>query len=107
VSTETATLTLNGIDYPLRWDLRALFRLQGLPHAPAPETYADPARTVHTMVSFVWAALPDTAAKSYPTPESVAAALGGATSGFAAVAAAFNVMMQQAEPTEEKKSEPS
>jgi len=102
MSTENPTLTINGASHPLRLDLAAIYRLQGLPEPPdlgAP----DGRRSIRTMIDTVWAALAPDA--GFSTPEALAAALGDGLGGIDTITRAYAAINAAATPTAEKKSD--
>jgi len=98
-------LQLAGQSYPLRWDMRTLYRLQGLPNPPDLEKlFYDARRNIRTTLDLIWAALPD--GTRYDTPEQLAATLGTGQRELAALTEALSALLASATPSEEKKSAP-
>jgi len=95
--TDSPILVIAGVSHPLKWSLRAQYRLQSL---PVPSTFADllkPTRGVHASLDFGWACLPPTA--GIASPEALADALDAETDGLTSLDNALSAALAVAFPS--------
>jgi hypothetical protein len=105
MSTPAVTLIIAEIAHPLRWNLAAHYRLQGLANPPAIAALTDPARSMRAMFDFAWAMLPESA--GYVTPADLVEALDADDEALARVASAIGAAFEAAAETKAKKAAPS
>lgn len=99
------TLIIAGTAHPLRWNLSAHYRLQGLANPPEVSALTDPARSLRAMFDFAWAMLPESA--GYASPSILAAAFDEEGDAIAKVAEAIRSAFEAAAETKAKKAAPS
>ena len=99
------TLIISGTAHPLRWNLAAHYRLQGLANPPAIAALTDPARSMRAMFDFAWAMLPESA--GYLTPADLVEALDADDEALARVASAISAAFEAAAESKAKKAAPS
>jgi hypothetical protein len=87
---------LGGNIYPLKWSLRAQYRLQCLPQPSAFADLANPQRATAAAINFAWAMLPPAAA--YANPEALALAVEEDAAGMDRLDAALTGALQIAFP---------
>jgi hypothetical protein len=100
-----ATLIIAGTAHPLRWNLTAHYRLQGLATPPAIAALTDPARSMRAMFDFAWAMLPESA--GFDAPSDLVEALDADDEALASVANGISAAFEAAAETKAKKAAPS
>ena len=99
------TIAIGGEVYPLKWSLRAQYRLQGLGKPPTVADLRNPKHSLRALVDFTWACLPEDA--PFATPADLAEALGETEAGLSNADQALAAAFAGAAPGAEKKTEPS